>query len=42
MMLTHNREHIRSLEPLKQVLITTTEHCEQKINELKSKDQPGT
>ncbi|XP_067930159.1 translin-associated factor X-interacting protein 1-like [Watersipora subatra] len=40
MMLTHNREHIRHLEPLKQVLITTTERCDQRIAQLKSKDQP--
>ena len=42
MMLSQNREKIRKLEPLKQVLITTTEQCQLKLDELKSKDKPGT
>lgn len=41
LMLTHNRESIRRLEPLKQMLITTTEKCQRKIDEIKNTDKPG-
>lgn len=41
MMLSNNRELTRKLEPLKQVLITTTEQCEQRLHAIRSKDRPG-
>ncbi|KAF6034731.1 TSNAXIP1 [Bugula neritina] len=40
MMLSNNRELTRKLEPLKQVLITTTEQCEQRLHAIRSKDRP--